>query len=203
VLRLADHLALPINGILGHSFGGKVALSVVERAPLPIATAVIVDSSPSARPNAFAIEDAAAVLVFLEGLPPLRSREHFFELTRARAMSQPTAEWLAMNVRRREGTEELTLRLDLKAIRAMLIDYYNEDLWHVVRDRMRASSVTFILGGRSKHFSDDDKLLLEETVRASAHVQVEGIDGAGHWVHADAPGAFLTAVSSAVRRAGE
>jgi hypothetical protein len=130
----------------------------------------ILDSSPSARPDA--IRDRSnsviAVLELMERLPKTwAKRDDFAAAVIAEGHTAALANWLAMNV------VDGTLRLDLVAIREMLTDYFARDLWSVIDD-----NVEYVIAGKSSTVSPDDRARLP-----NAHV----ID-AGHWLHIEAPG---------------
>ena len=70
----------------------------------------------------------------------------------------------------------------------VLYNHYDDILAAVHGNDPFEGDTLFIRGGKSKHMEDGDeagiKTLFPEAV-------IETIDGAGHWVHADAPGELL------------
>ncbi len=181
-----------VSGVVGHSFGGKVALAyVVERAGA-LAHAFILDSNPGARPHARGSEGTLNVLRVLEAVPPhIASREAFVADLGAAGISRETSEWLAMNVVKGPG-EGYRLRLDLPAVRALLEDYLAVDLWNVVEDPPGDTSIHLVIGGRSEVFAPEDRARAERAARdLPARVDVVTLPDAGHWVHVDAPDAIV------------
>lgn len=200
VAELVASLGRDVRAILGHSFGGKVALTYLEAHPGELEYAFIVDSMPGARPHAFVVESTHAILTFLESLEqPLASREAFVEMVKSAGHAPAIAEWLAMNVRLGEGGYRV--RLDLPAIRAMLVDYYGRDLWSAVTDRSVARRLELVVGGASLHYGPADLDRARAIAAREERVSVEIIEGAGHWVHVDAPGALLEAMVRAIQQA--
>lgn len=198
VLRLEGRLPGPVEAVLGHSFGGKVALAYMAARAGDLRHAIIVDASPSARADGLATETAGHVLAMLEGIAqPLPSRERFVEIVVGHGYERPIAEWLAMNVRRAE--DGFRLRVDLGLIRALLDDYFAGDLWAVV-EAPRATDRWMVLGGRSPLWRSDDRGRLDALAAADARVHVEVVEGAGHWVHADDPVAFAALVQRVLAR---
>src|SRR5262249_5571246 len=134
LVRLGEHLGLPIAGVLGHSFGGKVALAYSDRrsSPAELEQVWVLDASPSARPSGErGDETTASIIAMLRSMPePLPSRERFLAIVEEHGHPRAIAEWLAMNVRRAD--DGFRLRLDLDAIRALLDDYLAVDLWPVL-----------------------------------------------------------------------
>src|SRR5580693_8228237 len=76
LVRVAGALDAPVLGVMGHSFGGKVALAYAAETPLD--QAWVLDASPGAagrRPS-----PVAAIVEMLRAMPePLPSRERFAE----------------------------------------------------------------------------------------------------------------------------
>ncbi|MFO0759456.1 MAG: alpha/beta fold hydrolase [Byssovorax sp.] len=196
---LHDEHGVTIDGVLGHSFGGKVALQYLDlrrTAKSPLDLAFILDASPSRKPGGGDEETSAAVIRMLRALPdPLPSRERFVSLVMERGFSKDIADWLAMNVRLGEGG--LRFRLDLDAIEALLGDYFAQDLWPVLEDPGSARALHVILGGRSDTVSAEDRARLATL----PWVHTEVIAQAGHWVHVDAPDALLALVGRGLSNA--
>jgi len=181
---LADELG-GVAALAGHSFGGKVVLVARERMR-PRQTWVL-DSTPSARPG-FSDEanTVVRVLELMERLPRTWGRRDDF-VAAIVADGQPAslAQWLAMNLAP-DASNGFTLRLDLAAIRALLADYYERDLWSSLEDP-RFGEVEMVIAERSGTVSAADR---ERLAAAPPHVHVARVD-AGHWLHVDAPAAVV------------
>jgi len=195
VLELAGRLDGPIEAVVGHSFGGKVALEVARHRPETMSRLVVLDASPSARPDALARDTAGRVLAMLEQMPwPLVSRDDFIARIEQEGYPRGIAQWLAMNVRR-QG-DGYRLRNDLDAIRSMLGDYFATDSWSVVEDA--ALEITMVIGGRSEVLDDADRARAHEIAERRANVSVVLLPEAEHWVHVDEPEAVCAAVLEAL-----
>ena len=144
--------------------------------------AFVVDSTPSRRPSP---EGSADVLNVISQLRAIEGRhfEHRRDFVKAlgeRGISQPTAMWLAMNLRDDEAGKRFALPLD--RIDALLDDYFERDLW----DAAEKAPMHLIVGGRSKTVPAADV----ERARGLG-LQVDVLEDAGHWVHVDAPDALF------------
>jgi esterase len=190
--RLAADLharGMVVAGVIGHSFGGKAALAYRARGPALVDTWVL-DASPSRRPEMLSPEDqgtpgegAMQVLAMLESLPgQFSSRDDFMAEVTGRGFSRPLAEWLAMNLDR-DG-DRMRLRLDLAALRELLVDYAEQDLWPAVESSDLPGQLHVAIGSRSTAVDDEDRRRFER------HAQVHAVD-AGHWLHMEAPDALL------------
>lgn len=196
VAHLERTLDLPVEGALGHSFGGKVVLQWLQMRQGQPTEAWVVDASPSAHGVERRATDVAAVLDTLESLPrEWPSRTAFVDAVTDAGRSEPLAQWLAMNLRRtNDGGRVFGPRLDV--IRALLEDYADSDLWNVVEAPPSSCTLDFVIGGRSAVFSTDDRKRLDDIAEHDHSVSVHVIEGAGHWVHADAPDALLSLLIS-------
>ncbi len=171
-------LPMPLAGVLGHSFGGKVAL--VLHGKRPFERMILVDSNPGPRPTARGSEATTGVLAVLRGLPAVFADRGAFVAALVAAGQPPgIAQWLAMNLVR-EG-DALRFGPDLDGIAAMLDDYFARDLWPMIEPPTCALDV--IVGGNSRVLDTTDRARLEGNRAVRVHV----VEGAGHWVHVDAP----------------
>jgi pimeloyl-ACP methyl ester carboxylesterase len=180
----------PVRAVCGHSFGGKVALAY--RAGVPdVEQTWMLDSSPSARPNAMYEHGwANLALTAMESMPPsFPTRDAFVALLTGRGFAPPVATWLATNLDHWAEHGDYRLRLDLLAMRALLSDYYASDLWEAACDEEAPGSLHVVAAGRSDALSPEDLEHLEQLERhkrSAAPVHLHRIPDAGHWVHVEA-----------------
>jgi pimeloyl-ACP methyl ester carboxylesterase len=98
--------------------------------------------------------------------------------------------WLAMNVRPIPNTTRYTFRLDVPCERAMMEDYFRGDLWEAIEHPEPGRQTHFIAGANSTVLDEADQV----RARACTRTTVDVIEGAGHWVHVDAPDALRSLV---------
>ncbi|KYG09168.1 alpha/beta hydrolase [Sorangium cellulosum] len=205
LLRLGDRLGLDIRGVMGHSFGGKVALAYLERrpaGPAGIERGLILDVDPSARPAGESGSESPGVLELLRAIPqPIASREAFLEAVHAAGFSRGIGEWLAMNVRR-EG-DGFRIRLDLDVLNDLLTDYFARDLWHVLEEPpapagVEARRLHVVLGGRSASVSPESRARFEALAARAPWLSVHVLPRAGHWLHVDDPDGLFDVIRAAL-----
>ncbi len=193
---VARSLPGPVQGVLGHSLGGKVALAFAARAR-DLQHAVILDANPGPRPAGQGSETTLQVLTVLRALPAvLPSREAF--LARVEAAGQPPAlaAWLAMNLRRADGG--YTFGLDLDAMDSLFRDVLARDDWALVSHPPPGLRLTFILGGRSTTVQGEAAGRLQ-ALAAEGRLGLTVLPGAGHWVHVDDAAGTLKGLTEAFR----
>jgi pimeloyl-ACP methyl ester carboxylesterase len=187
-----------VADILGHSFGGKVALEYVRQRQGDLDTAWIIDSAPGPRPAARGSEGVLHVLSALRRLPEIqKSRDAFVGSLVAEGFGKPLAQWLAMNLRpisanERDGEKGLRFQLDLDAMEALLADYFRTDLWDVVEQPPGRVRLHLVIGGRSDIFDQAELQRARRAEEASGgRVRVHVLPAAGHFVHVDDPDSLL------------
>ncbi len=184
-------LALPIAGLAGHSFGGKVVLAAFEAlegseaAPRSV---WIFDSPPGTRERPDG-SGAHAVLTSLREMPRIYdSREAFIDAIGQAGYSTGLGQWLAMNLHRdAEGRYRLDLKLE--AIESMLLDYFRVDGWPQLERAADALPLFFVEGDRSQVYAEGERERIH-ALAAAGRIHHQSVP-AGHWVHAEAPDAVL------------
>ncbi|MDP3278309.1 MAG: alpha/beta hydrolase [Deltaproteobacteria bacterium] len=203
-------LSAPVAAVIGHSFGGKVALAYAahrEQISSALRHAIAVDSNPGVRDPHRGNDELTHVIDALETLPKvLASRADFVSALGHQGLSAALIAWLSMNLRPRPNHSDYELRTDLAAIRTLLADYFAQDLWHTLEEPRRTHR-SLIIGGKSAAFDQADRTRALRAAEASPdHVRVEVIAEAAHWVHVDAPEELLriclSSLASADRKLG-
>lgn len=186
VRELLATLDKPARGVFGHSFGGKVALEIARQREGDLDQLFVIDSTPSARPDAKGSESTQHIVDLLNELPPeFPDRQSFTQWMEGRGVSRPTAMWLAMNVRPVPNTTRFVFRIDLAGVRELLADYFVRDLWGVLEERPAGSTMRshLVVGGKSGVVDAADR----ERAQHIAGTTIDVIPEADHWVHVDAP----------------
>lgn len=171
----------PVVAILGHSFGGKVALALAARDPVSVRQFWVIDASPSEN----APEGNTWKLTRLLRALPARfpARDDAVRRIVAGGLDETTARWMATNLVFRG--EDFVWGFDLDAIEMLLQDYFARDLWPVIEKRGRAE-ILVVKATKSVALSDADEVRLARAAAADAGVTLVRMNG-GHWIHAEDP----------------
>jgi len=171
----------PPDEILGHSFGGKVALRYAQRHPQGLERVWVLDSLAGAVPPS-SDNDVLRVLQALRTVPqPLPSRDDLVSHLTGLGFSTTLGRWLTTNLKRTDSGYVWVF--DLDNIDAMIADYWQLDLWPVLRQAPMPIEV--VRAGKSDRW--DQQVLDRFTTQAGPHVRLHVLPDAGHWVHVDDP----------------
>lgn len=203
LVALERALAVPVDAVLGHSFGGKVALTYAALRGGDLAQCVVVDSNPGPRPDGEGSETTLEILAALERAPKrVARREELVSALEREGVSASLARWLAMNLAA-EPEGGFALRLDLDGVRALLDDYFRVDLWHTLEEPPGRVALHFVLGGLSTVMNEPARARLERARLAHPdRLSITRIDDAGHWVHVDQPEKMTAALVAVARAMG-
>ncbi|MEW5742326.1 MAG: alpha/beta hydrolase [Myxococcota bacterium] len=200
VAALCAELPVPARAIVGHSFGGKVALGLPAM-HAGLRHVVALDSTPGTRVDARGSEATLAVVELLESLRgPWATRDDFVREVHARGQTRFLGQWLAMNLEPREGG--LHFRLKLPRVRALLDSYLRTDLWPMLEEAARAPEGApqfhLVIGTRSLVFDHEERVHATHLESESGgRITVDLLD-TGHWVHVDDPKGTLQVLLSRV-----
>ena len=188
---MEDNFALPVVGVVGHSLGGKVALTYAAHRRDRLQQVWVLDAQPgAATPGGPAME----VLTILEELPSTFARRaDFIERVVAHGQDEAVAAWLGMHLAQRDG--KLVMDVDLLAIRQILDDYFGTDLWGELEREDAARNLHVVVGTASYVWTPDTLARLDALEAANVH----RLEGAGHWVHVDALDELVDRMAASLR----
>ncbi len=180
LIRLSADIGEP-EIIIGHSFGGKVALefSILEQ---PLQTWVL-DSPPgtlSEKPEDQS--DVLRVIRALRAVPmPLEKRKDLIDILMVQGFSRAIAQWLTTNLTRAE--DGYRWRFHLPIIEELIQDYFQRDLWPMLENPMPALDIHVVRAQGSDRWTPASIRRLQALERCTVH----RLPHAGHWVHVDNP----------------
>lgn len=186
-----DGLEVPgsVRALLGHSFGGKVALLRAGKDEA-LDQVWVVDSTPEARePEG----SAWGMLRVLRRLPDsFEERDAAVAALESEGVARPVALWMTTNLDRRGG--EYRWRIDLDEMEALLRDFFRADLWDAVESPRPGLEVHFIRATESSILGLEQAERIRSAGRRTGRVFLHDVAG-GHWLNADNPDAVVELVA--------
>jgi esterase len=181
VLEFMDQQQLDSVHLLGHSMGGKVAMCVALQHPERIKSLIVADISPLAYQHNF---DRTFDALLALPLQQLSSRAHAEQLLEPAFPELLTRQFYLQNLMLQDG--QYFWRLDLHALK--------RDAHFVVGFPDIGSSAfsgksLFLAGERSPYVQP------RPVYRWFPQAKIQIIANTGHWLHAEAPLAFVEAVN--------
>lgn len=185
---LGDQIGHP-QTIIGHSFGGKVAL---QYAALYASSGVSTElervwtlDSPLAARRQAGHDEVARVIEACGAIPmPQPSRQAVTEHFTQRGFSLGIAQWMTTNLRRVSTAESesggFTWRFDLAGISALISDYWEVDGWSLLAEISPDVSLNLLRAERGMRWTEGDAARITEEF---AHINTPLLSDSGHWVH--------------------
>jgi len=198
VLRLLRQLRLFPHMLIGHSYGGKVVMSMVKqfgsRLPRPIELWCLDCLPGEVRAGEIGGKDHPAKLIStLQAMPtPLPSRNAVVDYCTEKGFSKPIAQWAATNIKGVPSSsnpqqQDWNWSFDLDGISDMYRSYEETQLWPLLENPPEGLHISFVKAeGSNFRWSGND----EDRIKALGH-PVHLLQKAGHWVHTDNPRGLL------------
>ena len=185
ILALIDSLHFPADILMGHSFGGQVALACSELRKFK--QVVVLDAVPGKIKSVnLTVNQVIKVLHQLK--PPFASRKELVSQMLTSGLSQSIAAWMTTNLE--AGPEGLQWKFNLDAIEGMLKSYEETSFWELLKLNPNETRYDFIRAQRENRFSSDD-IKAFSLLEKNGFVHIHLLQDAGHWVHIDNPKGLL------------
>ncbi len=169
--------------IMGHSLGGKVAMTLALDTPDVVEKLVVVDMAPRAYPNTHQpLISAMAQLDFEH----IHTRQEA-DAALAPSVPDPTLRAFLLKNLKRLYNGRYTWKVNLEAIQENLDEIYRP----VSGSRPFTGPALFVRGEKSNYIQEQDLALIRQFFPAA---RVVTVPDAGHWVHAENPDVFFRVV---------
>ena len=186
IIALARHLRLKDTLLLGHSMGGKVAMSAMLTEPDCFKACVIADIAPVNYEHDFSALAEAMRNLPLAGLKDRNAAEARLAVT----IGDPALRSVILQNLVRAGGG-WCWRINLAGIRSQLAALRGFPL--ALAGQSCPAASLFIGGAESDYAIDRHRAAI---LRYFPNAQIKMIPDAGHWLHADQPAEFLREVSA-------
>ena len=197
VIETLQSLKFYPHMLVGHSFGGKVAMSMVHQfsqgernkvLPRPVQVGVL-DTVPG---DAWARtgDHPKDTINFVRTLDtPFASRKHLVDSLTGAGFTIEGAQWMTTNLKpAKDGNKgELDWVFDLDGIKDMYSSYEATNLWPMLETQPKGLEVDFVRAERSAFVwaEEDVNRLLNTGAR------IHFLENSSHWVHIDNPNSLL------------
>ena len=188
VKEYIDRKSLENVIMIGHSMGGKTAMSAASLFPHLVEKLIIVDIAPK-----YYAPHHQKILEGLQAIDraELKSRGEADDLL-AKYVDEPDVRLFLLKNLYRKTKEKLALRLNLDVLVSS-----TEELGEALPQENTFSKPTlFIKGEKSGYIKAEDKELISRHFPVS---EIVTIPNSGHWVHAENKEAFYAAVTDFLR----
>ena len=190
VQHYIEHHGLGAVSIMGHSMGGKTAMALALAFPDLVEHLIVVDIAPRSYHDSLSSYAQAMRGV---DLMAAASRGEVQRQLQALLPDASVAPFLVQNLVPRN--DHFDWRINLAAISASMMDL--TDFPAELKKRVFDKPTAAIAGALSDYVASGD---VAPFLPMFPRVEVEVIDGAAHWVHADKPQLFFEAVQRALAR---
>ena len=173
------------SAVIGHSFGGKVALAYGRDFSEHLEQVWVLDSPPSNQPSDVDESEVVQVIKALRSIQlPLAKRDELIPLLAEHGLSKSLAQWMTTNLKR-EG-QGLVWRFDLDAVTELIGDYFVQDFWPLLERPPSGPTWHILQADRSERWSAKDAERIAK-LPAWSPVHHHVLKDSGHWVHVDNP----------------
>ncbi len=186
VITLCDYLNLNDVILIGHSMGGKVAMTVALIHPEQFSALVIADIAPFDYEHSF--HDLVEAMLNMD-LKNLRSRADAEMKLRMMTDDTNVIQFILQNLIRANGEFKWRVNLETISSNLSLLSQFPKDLKH-----RTCHMPSLFLGGSNSHY-------IKSIHNASIYhhfpaAEITMIEGSGHWLHAEKPKEFLYEVKT-------
>ncbi|XP_060703988.1 protein ABHD11 isoform X1 [Hemiscyllium ocellatum] len=186
--NLLNSLQLPKCIMIGHSMGGKIAMTIALQKPELIEKLVVVDVTPSQTTlhTSFPKYIVGMRKITVDGdLPRSTARKQAEQQLQPYIKEGNIRQFLLTNLVKHDG--QYIWRVNLEAVANQMDCLLNFPKF----DSPYTAPTLFLGGGNSPYISDKE---YPEIKRLFPNSVIDHVPGAGHWIHAEKPHDFINAI---------
>lgn len=177
------HYGIEKAHLLGHSLGGKAVMQFAIKYPIKVDKLIVVDIAPKAYPP-----HHQGIIKALQSVDfsAISSRNEVEEVLAQYIQEKSVIQFLTKNLYWTED-KKLNWRFNLNT----LAEKYNQFVSNAIKFGVFSGETLFIAGANSNYILPQDGFLIKQQF---PHSEVIKIENAGHWVQAENPKEFGSAV---------
>jgi pimeloyl-ACP methyl ester carboxylesterase len=177
--------------LIGHSMGGKVAMTYALENPEKVKKLVVIDISPRKYPERLTHTQIISQMLSVD-LEKVTTRTEVEKIIEARITDARVRMFILKNLYYKLHGK-LAWRLNLEAINQSMDLIFDG----IASENKYPGPTLFIKGGKSDYILDSDLPLITGLFPEAV---IKTITGASHWVHADAPEELCALLSNFLER---
>ncbi|NIV71374.1 MAG: alpha/beta fold hydrolase [Calditrichae bacterium] len=170
--------------LMGHSMGGKVAMTLAQQFPLKVKKLIVVDIAPKSYQTSF-FEEILEHLKSID-ISKVKSREEIDEQLAEKISDPGIRQFLLKNVARKDK-HSFEWKINLEGVKKNLSDIVTK----FPGNKVFKKPTLFIKGEKSDYITSEDYPTLKKMF---PNAEIVTIANASHWLHVEAPEAFLEKV---------
>ncbi len=193
IIDLLDDMNIKTATLIGHSMGGKVAMTLALLFPERVSRLIVVDIAPRAyqrlTENSSQVSEHMNILSGLISIDvqTIESRTHADLLLSSFVTDSKTRQFLLKNLVRKESHFEWSINI------SGLHQNLPNIMGAISGEGQFNKPTLFIKGELSNYIQEKDK---EEIKKIFPEVEFATIFDAGHWVHAEQPDTFIATITA-------
>ncbi len=182
VVALMDAKGLQASSLVGHSMGGKVAMALALMHPERVERLMVVDIAPVTYDHS---QEHGGIIRAMQAvdLASVNSRDDAEQQLEESITAPMVRQFLLTNLQRQGNGWSWRIPLETLADQLPVIQSWPEAL-----DGTWDGPVCFVYGGNSSYVDETGR---KAALKRFPKARFDCIQGAGHWVHAEAPAAFI------------
>ncbi|MBC8003913.1 MAG: alpha/beta fold hydrolase [Verrucomicrobia bacterium] len=192
--------------LLGHSMGGKTAMSFAADYPERVEKLVVVDITPK---DYFSLNDESQYYLHRDILKAMleidfsgmQSRKEVENYLLGRIDSHAIVQFLLKNIHRKKENHQFEWRLNVQVLYDNLDEVISgvNERWFEDRLPIFNYPVLFIKGEKSNYIQPEDYKII---YRIYPDAIIKVVPDAGHWLHAEQPQLFMEVLESFLMQKG-
>ena len=176
------------HSVIGHSFGGKVALAYAAESDT-LKQVWSLDTSLDAQKQASQNEVLDVIQMCRQVQMPQASRRSLMTQLQSYGASLGVAQWMTTNLKR--STEGFVWRFNLNGIESLIHDYWHVDAWQILQQLPNHKHAHVLRAENGLRWSSTAISQITDLDMLHSNIHAHILPHAGHWVHIDQPKALL------------